>query len=355
MAAGGLIITYCVSVLIIVANLMVAVALEFMKTSKKAITILFRQMSSSNLLLGVAFLVRSVCTTLGLRSDIGCGVVLAVILATLGVYATGLLFIYIELYVSLKRMQSTPFFSKRSAIFICGFSWLLWLGFAFSGLVFRNPDWSGSGFDQCTVSGGVFMSIFNLIFLCAYLVLVFAVAVGYILTIGQLRRIMSAMIPRERSDHDMATTDMESGTAVHNTETTDLGPDTPVQNAETTEMGPAKSKCTHHQRTGTNSTSNGDREMQMKWLKERMLLMRVLVVQAAVVCICWTASIIINMVSEVCTSCRDQIPIGLAYFGQVMIVIPFLGNGIIYLIRSKEFRVACKSVFCACVGVRNRG
>ena len=120
------IVHFALAFLILGANLTVSVALSFMKRTKKATRVFLGQLAFSNLLQGVIFFWRGVFFIWPV-STTGCCLTMQLFnTASTGSYMTGIFYVYLDLYLSMKKMSvSRPVISARLAVIMASGSWIV--------------------------------------------------------------------------------------------------------------------------------------------------------------------------------------------------------------------------------------
>ena len=81
-----------------------------------------------------------------------------------------------------------------------------------------------------------------------------------------------------------------------------------------------------------------ENKQKTKWLKKNEDLIRMMLIILVMFIICWYPLILLLLVLNVCRACFARVPLGVLYLVRVLVVVQYVSNSVIYLVKIKEFR-----------------
>ena len=152
----GLVIKYCMAVVVIFSGVIEALVLSFTKTAKGAVLVFLRSKFVAVLIGGLSVLARCICISKEVGGPIACFTILSGIYISVFNYLAHTALAYIDLHISLKRMAiNDPVITKRKAVIMSVFIWAISISMCGLGALFENPEWDGDSMDNCR-RGGLF-------------------------------------------------------------------------------------------------------------------------------------------------------------------------------------------------------
>ena len=297
------IIDYVIGVLIYISNGMILLVLVKMKSSKKTTNILFGNLTLSHLTLATAHTAKTICGSLSVSSHSTCVVLLIIIEASALTYMTTVILLYLELYLSMKRMRANkPVFSPKQTVIIILAIWIFWFLVAISSLALLNQE---------TKNEPVTMQLCNLgiyIYEPAYVGLIVSSLSANLVVIFILHVLCYYY------------TKLYGVT------------------------------CTGRDNQGQENPDNlvlqGARNRLAKSHKEHLHLLLTIML---VLFVCWGLFILLHYLAAFCTACRPYFTPVVLVGAKILFSIPIFSNSVIYLTKSPVFKTTFKRSFCGCI------
>ena len=176
---------YILAVLVMTVNVMIICVLTRVNNRKRVLNVFLGNMTVSNLISGVVHFVRALCTSLDVVSTAGCHFVRIMIKTTAFMYATILLYIYVELYISTKRMDIyKALFSGKGIVWLIVLSWTFWLAVSSSGITMvSDAHWSTEiPFTECHFGSSTYRTGYTALMVSAWVVLIVSLLIVHVLT-----------------------------------------------------------------------------------------------------------------------------------------------------------------------------
>jgi hypothetical protein len=295
------VIDYILSMFVIAGNTMIIYILTRMKNTKKTTNILFGQLAFSNFILGLAHFTRTLCTSLELASTIGCHVLRILLKTSSLMYTTILLFIYIALYISTKRINiHKEVFSRKGVICLILLSWTFWLIIISLGpiMVSGAPQNTSTPFALCQYSDSTQKR--------SYVTLVFTIWTSVIVALLTFHILTYRLINTSYKSSLL----MGRGLVL-------------------------AGQTTEHVRQAI---------ARSRWSKTQKEHLTLLVTIMLVLSISWGLCILFYVLMALCDDCRVVFSNELNVIGKVLFTIPLFSNGAIYISRCRGFKVAFCSI-----------
>ena len=296
------IIHFFIAVSIIVANVVITLALCYMKNMKRTTVILLANLALSNLPRGIMFIIKAVLFVWHVNTVEGCLFIMVFSGAPSGSYVTGILFIYLDVYLSLKKMAiGRPVISTRLALIMATSSWSIWLALGFLGFSMRNENYVYNHGVGCFLQNGVYINTYILLLCVIYISIFIAVLIFHLMTYRLIKR------------------------------------------------SKALSNTLQIQVQTINGHQINLRELRQKrtnWLKKNDTILKMLLLVLITFALSWYPLIIVILVTSFCKPCVVYITKEVVYFSYALEVIQYNSNGVIYLIKIKECRDSCQRICC---------
>ena len=234
-------------------------------------------------------------------------------MATSGTYITGIFFVYLDLYLSLKKMSvSKPVIPTRTALAMTVFAWVFWLAWGAVGYGMRNHKYIYNHQAGCSIISGAYTREYILFIGITFMITFVGILVFHILTY--------MLINKSKKKQQQA---MDS------------------QNAATVTTISDTSQPKHAIPTHAHSKKS-------KWLKKNDAILNMILLVLILFIICWYPLLLIVMLVSYCKPCLPYITQEVIYVSYFLIVSQYMSNSIIYLIKIKEFKNAFKRLCCRC-------
>ena len=135
------------------------------------------------------FIVKAILFIWHVNTVEGCLVIQVLTCAPSGNYITGILFIYVDIYVSLKKMAiGHPAISTRLAVVMVILSWLFWLALGVLGFSMRNKHYVYDHNVGCFLHNGSYVKEYILVLCVFYLSVFVAVFIFHFMTYRLITR-----------------------------------------------------------------------------------------------------------------------------------------------------------------------
>ena len=293
--------------LIIFASLTVAIALRYMRSAKKTTVVFLSHLAISNMVQGLNFFGHGVFYVWHVNTVDGCIISQAISTATTGTYMSGIFFVYLDLYLSLKKMSvSKPVISTRVAIALAAATWVIWLAWGLVGYGMRHMDFVYDHEAGCFIISGQFTSEY-ILFICVSFVGGFCgILMFHVLT---YRLIKKAKEQQEEAQDAQ-------------------------QNRQPVTVTKAKPQ------------DKSKETQKSKWLKKNDEILKMILIVLIVFVVCWYPLILATMLAAYCEPCLPYLPKQVIYMTYCLVVTQYLSNGLIYFIKIKEFQVGIKRLCC---------
>ena len=253
---------------------------------------------------------------------------------------TGILFLYLDLYLALKKRSILrPVISTKVAFLMVVVAWLIWLGIAGIGYPLKDPDWNYTVTSSCNFSSGLYNTKYVITVCSVFLVLFVVILICHLGTLRVMREAHRSLALSAR----------------RNTTTVEEQPQRQVsENSDTFNEGSSTAAAADPklQRNLSITTSNrksiiptAQEKAQSKWLKKNISTMRIVVIVMCIFSICWYPSIILILILAICDNC---LPYLVTYLFSVLIIVQYISNGFVYLAKSREFQEAFRRLFSCC-------
>ncbi|KAK2163025.1 hypothetical protein LSH36_87g04035 [Paralvinella palmiformis] len=305
---------FSLAFLIIFANVTVSVALRFMKTAKKTTLVFLADLAISNLVQGIVFLIKAIFYIWGKNTTQGCILLVLISMASTGTYMTGIFFVYLDLYLSLKKMSvGKAIISARFAVQMVVLSWFVWIGIGTIAYGMLNKNYVYRQEIGCSFTNGAVTK--------EYILLVSLIFVVGITVIMMFHALTYRLIKQARTQDQ--------------------------QSEEPNSRRSVKITVVSTQGLATSQKMKVETR-RSKWLKKNDAILKMIILVLIMFVVCWYPLVIITMVLAYCTPCSVYITKEVVYFLYILIVLQYNSNGIIYLIKIREFQNVCKNLCCKC-------
>ena len=150
-----------------------------MKKVKRTTVIFLSQLAISNLIQGIILLLKGLFYVWDVNTNEGCMALITINITSFGIYLTGIFYIYLDLYLSLKKMSvAKPVISVRAAVIIIALSWIGNLAFRVSGYGMKISSYQYSQDIECIVIKGFYQDRYIIL-----IAVTFLIGLGGILTL----------------------------------------------------------------------------------------------------------------------------------------------------------------------------
>jgi hypothetical protein len=228
-----------------------------------------------------------------------------------------------------------PLITRKRAILISAFTWMIWMGIGALGFLFPNVEHG-----EWTDDIGVKCIRFNQLHIPAYTATVFVLRGLLIIMIIAMYFSTSTLLNKSINNNRL-----------HNDNRT-------ISNTNPNIESGAIDNQQQREHTGVLSTNIGDhciinqRQLfhsnQAKYLDDRSQVLKILAIKAWMMIICWGLIVVVGLINTLCAPCREGFPSQVNYLLQVCHILPIMSNGGIYLAFNKDFRAACHRFLCMC-------
>jgi len=286
-------------------NVTVSLALRLMKSVKRATVIFLANLAVSNLVQSIIFLFRAIFFLWHINTVNGCLFMQMLVTASTGSYMMGILYIYLDLYISLKKMSvSKPVISSRMAVIMCSVAWMIWLCWGAIGYIMRNVKYKYNHEVGCSVSCGVYTKEYILFIAISLFAGFLAIFLFHILS---YRLIKKAQMQQA-----------VAAAAGHQSNISTVGGSVTRQR---------KGKTSH-------------------WLKKNEAILKMIILVLIIFIICFYPVVIFTLVIFYCTSCAADIRKEVLYVVYLLVAFQYNSNGFIYLIKIPEFQDVFRRFCC---------
>ena len=290
-----------------------------MKTVKRTTVVFLADLAISNLVQGIASLVKAALSISNLNTSEGCMFVSVVVVTTSGTYISGVFFVYLDLYLSLRKMSvGRAVISTKLALGLMAASWLVWTAFGATAYGMRNPDYVYDEVAACLITSGVVRNEYTILLGMTGAVCVVVIMVLHVLTYRLLKKARKQLRPWNTK------AGQERGISVIDATTSRVVQD-----------------------------NRRDAE-RSKWVKRNDIILKMILTVLVLFIACWCPLIFAILVWTFCAPCTTYITNQVMYVMYLLIVVQYNSNGVIYLIRIKEFQNIFKKVCCRCCPSRRR-
>jgi len=288
-----------------VANVFLVLALKLMK-AKRATVIFLSQLAICNLVHCIAFLFRGIFFLWHVNTIQGCLFMQVFVIGATGNYMIGIFYIYLDLFISLKKMSvNKPIISGRIALIMSIISGVVCLGFGAIGYTMRNVSYKYTYQVGCSIHSGVYTKEYVLILTIFGFVTLLGIVVCHILIYRLIKKAQfrqSVVVSYER------------------------------RNIVSTISGTA----TNHGITKTT-----------RWLNKNEATLKMIILVLILFVVCFYPINIITLIIFYCKTCsKDAIHEEVFYVGYLLVVVHYISNGVIYAVKIKEFKYACRNICC---------
>ena len=268
---------------------------------------------------------------------------IALSVGTSGAYVTGILYLYLDLFLALKKLSILkPVISTSTAFWMVVIDWIAWLLIGGSGYLFTNPDWDYDKSQGCYLSSGGFNAGYVIGLCVLFLVLFFVIMVCHVGTLHVMRKTYRNMNSNSNNANAPLRDEPRTSTSEFSVGSQDGQRDPPKISKNNV---PTESSKTSSAATCPIATNPCQQRAQSKWLKKNMSVMRIVVIVMCIFSVCWYPSVVIIIVIAVCDDC---VPAAVIYLSNILIIAQYISNGFIYLAKSREFQEAFKRLFSCC-------
>ena len=301
-------LNFVFAAMIIFANVTVSVALRYMRSAKKTTVVFLANLAISNLVQGIIFLLKGVFYIWHVNTVHGCIIMTIFSMATSGTYMTGIFFVYLDLYLSLKKMSvSKPVIPTHTALAMIVFAWVFWLAWGAVGYGMRNPKYKYNHQAGCSIINGAYTKEYILFICVTFMIGFVGILVFHLLTymlINKAKKLQQQAIEAQNTT-------------------------TVTTVSDTSQVKRTDSK-------------------KSKWLKKNDAVLNMILLVLIMFIICWYPLILITLLVAYCRPCLPYITNEVVYATYVLVITQYMSNGIIYLVKIREFKNAFKRLCCRC-------
>ncbi|KAK2165926.1 hypothetical protein LSH36_44g07035 [Paralvinella palmiformis] len=237
-------------------------------------------------------------------------------MSSFGIYLTGIFYIYLDLYLSLKRMSiSKPVISVRTALIMTALSWIGNFAFCASGYGMNIPTYQYREESDCILTKGLYKKQYILLITIAFLSGLGGILFLQVITYRLMKRTQKRLL----SQHNLNKVAAPNASSDTNT---------------------LKDKHVPQER----KTSQ-----KMEWLKKNDAVMKIIFIILIFFCISWYPLIISVLIVIYCESCSYFITQYLWKVSYFLVICQYNLSGIVYMSKLKDFRNSCTGVCCKCI------
>ena len=307
------------SFFMMLANITVLIALRYMKSVKKATVIFLYHLAICNLVHSVVFFVKAMFFVYDVNTVQGCLILNVLSITTTATYVSGIFFVYLDLYLSIKTMRiSKPVIGTKQALALGILAWLGWLSASCISYGFRNMDYVYNFKAGCSLVNGAYIKEYSLGVLLPLMLIYAGIMWFHLCTYKMIKKAKSKNEADKRS---------------HAAQLANSKP-SPGSAGEGTEATPA--------------VSQPKASAQAKWIKKNDDVLKVITLVMIMFVICWYPLAIVLLIVAYCPPCLPYVTKEVVYVTYALAVIQFNSNGVIYLLKIREFKDVCKKLFFRC-------
>ena len=298
--------------MIILASLTVSVALRYMRSAKKTTIVFLAHLAISNLVQGLNFFVQGVFYLWHVNTVDGCIISQAVATATAGTYMSGIFFVYLDLYLSLKKMSvSKPVIKSSVAIAMAAFTWILWFSWGLVGFGMRTEGFVYDHGAGCFIVSGQFTSSYILFICLTFIIGFIGILMFHVLTYQLIKK---AKLHQQQAQEAQEKNQTSKAFTIRPPE-----------------------------------RSRNKESRKSRWLKKNDAVLNMILIVLIMFVICWYPLILTTLLAAYCAPCQPYLTKEVLYFTYCLVVTQYLSNGLIYFIKIKEFQIAFKRICCRCI------
>ena len=295
----------------------VFIVLRYMHTIKKTTVVFLAHLAICNLVQGVILLLRAIFFIWHVNTTEGCLALNMFNLGAIGSYVTGIFYVYLDLYLSIKKMAANgQGISRRVAVALCAISWIYWLIWGTVGYAMRDAGFVYNHFAGCSIMIGIYRKDYFLLVGLSYIVGFVVILTIHILTYKLIRNARLRF------------------------------PETPSAPAG---GGSTGVRGLHRLKTISSSfRRQGADGSKSRWIRKNDKVLKMIRIVVIMFMLCWYPLIVIAFIVTYCAQCTPYITQEVVYVTYVLVVLQYNCNGIIYLVKVREFKDACKKFGSRC-------
>ena len=293
-----------------------------MRRVKTTTVVFLAQLAISNLFQGLLFFISALIYLCHAFDGIGCLMWVFLTQVGSGSYVTGILFIYLDLCLSLRSMSvGKPVISTRKAVAMACASWLVWLSWGVVGFGMLNTKYTYDNEEGCLMVSGLYRKEYILITAMYFIIIFIVILVFHVLSYHELTKSRKELLR--------------------------------IQNVEVGNVNrPEGQTVPDDDRRSDNGRE--DAKKKVKWLKKNEVVLRTITLILVMLIIGWYPVIITSVIVVYCDRCAAIITKQIIYVTYVLVAIQYNSNGVIYLIKIKEFQQALRDLCHGCHSSQRR-
>ncbi|KAK2165927.1 hypothetical protein LSH36_44g07025 [Paralvinella palmiformis] len=290
-----------------------------MKKVKRTTVIFLSQLAISNLIQGIILLLKGLFYVWDVNTNEGCMALITINITSFGIYLTGIFYIYLDLYLSLKKMSvANPVISVRAAVILTALSWIGSVAISVSGYGMTISTYQYTQEAGCILTKGLYQKQYILFITIIFLIGLLGILTLHVITYRLMKRIKRHLLGH--SDHNHTVTGEDS------------------------------SGRTPH----VNVPERGSASPRMIWLKKNDVVMKTILIILIFFIISWYPLLISVLIVIYCEACTFFITEYVWRFVYILVILQYNINGIIYMSKLRDFRNTCKRLCCKFVHHRRR-
>ena len=304
---------------LILANIIISVALRHMRQVKRTTIVFLAHLAVCNLVQGVAFMANGLLGYYDSFTEFACLSWVVFAVTPSGGYVTGIFYVYLDLYLSLKKMAiGRPIISTRIAVGMSLLSWMFWLGFCSIGFAMANDAYVFDEFEGCSLMVGAVKKEFILNIAIALVAILVAILALHVLTYRLITKSQKQLIQ--------------------------------VQNVNDNTDDATKRRQAQIETISDEAQLARRQELKKtsKWVKKNDVVLKTITLIFILLAISWYPVVITSVVVVYCEPCAAIVTKEVIYFTYVLVAIQYNSNGVIYLIKIKEFQHIVRNFCCRC-------
>jgi len=313
----------------VLATVTISVALRHMKRVKRTTKVFLANLAVSILLQGVTFLLNTILRTSNAFDEVTCLVWVMLFVTPSAHYLTGILFVYLDLYLSLKWMSiGRPIISARVALAMSSSSLLVWSAICSSGFGMRDADYVYDDEVGCDFLCGVVLKHYVLLLILSFCLLFGVIVVLHVLTYRLITKPHQQLIRVRKVDADVD-----------------------VNSVDDRRQQPTSILAT------TADVQTSGRWLQVtksRWIKRNSVVLKTITLIVVVLTVTWCPLVVLSLVILYCESYRQAFYTETIFITYILVAIQYHSNGIIYLVKIKELQMVCKRIWCRCHSSKRR-